>query len=274
MKFGLLTYSLSANIGDDIQSLAVRQHVLEDDIVYLDRDHLDQYDGEPCVVVLNGWFSAKPANFPPSDKITPIFFGFHMTPKAKPIYERHKAYFSRHAPIGCRDVGTLEIFKGWGIEAYLSGCATMTFERRPQAPAADQVVIVDVPKRQFHGRERKTFSYLSHEFGIPFLSHPARMKIAGEVIDFYRANAGFVVTSRIHCAMPCSAMGIPTLYVGPSDYRTDVVNQIPVPRRVLSPWRKVTVADLRAPAPSFEDRKAEITADLKGRLRAQDVAVV
>ena len=130
-----------------------------------------------------------------------------------------------------------------------------------------------MPKARFHRRERKTFAYVSHAFGIPFLSHGARMRLAAEVVDFYRANADFVITSRIHCAMPCSAMGIPTLYVGPSDYRTDVVNQIPLPRRALSPWRTVTAGSLRVPAPSFEARKAEIKADLMGSLRAQGVKV-
>jgi hypothetical protein len=196
-----------------------------------------------------------------------------MTLQAGPTYERHKAYFARHAPIGCRDVGTMEIFKSWGIEAYVSGCATMTFDRRAQDKPSDDVVVVDVSKSQFHRSERKTFTYVSHEFGVPFLSRATRMQFASELLEFYRTRAGFVVTSRIHCAMPCSAMGIPTLYVGPTDYRTDILKQIEVPRRVLSPWRKVMIGDLRVPAPSFEGRKEEIKRDLKGRLRDLGVKV-
>ncbi|WP_419913556.1 hypothetical protein [Hoeflea sp.] len=95
MKLGLLKYRSSLNVGDNIQTLAVAQHVKQTDH-HVERDFLNEYDGEECVVVLNGWFSDEPANWPPSDKIHPIFFGFHMSPKAASAYQKHREYFKKY----------------------------------------------------------------------------------------------------------------------------------------------------------------------------------
>lgn len=75
MKIAAFKYSYPdhepANIGDSIQTLAVVQHLPRVD-VYLDRDRLDTSDGDPCVVVMQGWFSHRPAAWPTSPKIMPI----------------------------------------------------------------------------------------------------------------------------------------------------------------------------------------------------------
>jgi exopolysaccharide biosynthesis predicted pyruvyltransferase EpsI len=40
------------------------------------------------------------------------------------------------------------------------------------------------------------------------------MIIAQEYLDRYRKEAKLVITSRLHCALPCIAMGIPVIVMG------------------------------------------------------------
>jgi hypothetical protein len=100
------------------------------------------------------------------------------------------------------------------------------------------------------------------------------MRIAGELLDFYRRRAARVVTTRIHCAMPCFAMGIPTVFVGARDDRTEALTMIGVPRPELPLWRQSSIDELPFVAPDFEERKAAIAHDLRARLSAAGLDVV
>lgn len=113
MKLALFKYSNSTNIGDNIQTLAVAQHINQE-YSYIDRDYLNEYDGDKVIVVMNGWFSHIPSNWPPSPKITPIFFGFHMSKSASREFKKYTDYFAKHAPIGCRDESTAKEIASWG----------------------------------------------------------------------------------------------------------------------------------------------------------------
>lgn len=272
MNILLLKYDNTDNIGDVIQTLAVAQHIQKYD-GFIERDHMNSYDGEECIVVMNGWFSHEPQNWPPSPKITPIFFGFHMTSQAAALYSEHKEYFRRFQPIGCRDLGTAEIIRGWGVEAYVSGCATMTFSERPEAPANPKVVLVDVPRQHFDRRERANFAYESHIMPAHWshLSQDAKIDTAKALLELYRSEAGTVVTSRIHCAMPCFAMGIPTVYSGIVEYRTALINDIGIPSYAFSKFRRMKAGALPFKAPNYKERKQAIAADLRKRLELAGV---
>ncbi|GLS39031.1 hypothetical protein GCM10010869_46280 [Mesorhizobium tianshanense] len=271
MNIALLNYSNTANIGDNIQTLAVAQHI-DQEYSLVDRDFLHRYDGEPCVVVMNGWFTHEPQNWPPAPAITPIFFGFHLTPKVAPGFEKHKAYFERFAPIGCRDQATADIIKSWGVDAYMSGCATMTFPARKNEPAEPKVILVDQKQRHFARSERKQASQIGHIMPFPIASE-VRFEAAKNLLDFYRLNAGLVVTSRIHSAMPCAAMGIPVVYTGRRDGRTAIIDMIGIPsvRTKLFPRTRIEGFPVRQPA--FDDVKKRITSDLHARLEAHGVKV-
>ncbi|WP_073095483.1 polysaccharide pyruvyl transferase family protein [Cyclobacterium lianum] len=43
----------------------------------------------------------------------------------------------------------------------------------------------------------------------------------------YKRYATLVVTSRLHCALPCIAMGIPVIFFGnPLDYRVSIIGEL------------------------------------------------
>ena len=271
MNVALLKYSNTDNIGDDIQTLAVAQHINQE-YSLVDRDFLHRYVGEPCAVVMNGWFTHQPQNWPPAPAITPIFLGFHLNPKVASEFEKHKAYFERFAPIGCRDQATADIIKSWGVDAYVSGCATMTFPARKNEPAEPKVILVDQNRHHFVGLERRLAIKVGHILPFPIESK-VRLEAAENLLDFYRLNAGLVVSSRIHSAMPCAAMGIPVVYTGPREGRTAIIDLIGIPSVRTTRFPRTRIGSLPARRPAFEDVKMRITRDLHARLEAHGVKV-
>lgn len=149
MKNALLRYDAKGgtykNMGDYVQSIAAKQFV-GDDAILLEREHLHEYTGEQVRLIMAAWWMHYPDNWPPSDKITPLFISFHITPdKAeKMLTKQGVAYLKKHEPIGCRDKGTQRLLESNGIEAYFSGCLTLTLGRVYQHnPSGNKVVFVD-----------------------------------------------------------------------------------------------------------------------------------
>ncbi|MFQ3340400.1 MAG: hypothetical protein ACI9TK_000051 [Flavobacteriaceae bacterium] len=131
IKPAILAYPNSNNLGDDIQSIAAKQWIPFDEIMGLDRDHLNAYSGPQVKLVMNGWFMEAPSNWPPSKKITPLFLSFHLNPSAQHEMLNHEgvAYLKEHQPIGCRDKHTQKVLEQNGIKTYFSACLTLGLNR-------------------------------------------------------------------------------------------------------------------------------------------------
>ena len=129
MKYKLLaTRSKNQiNIGDYIQSLAASQFLPSID-GFVQREKLNQYSSEEVTIIMNGWFMHQPENWPPSPQINPIFLSFHLNILAKDqlLSEKSVAYFKKHKPIGCRDFQSVQFLKSKNVDAYFSGCLTLT----------------------------------------------------------------------------------------------------------------------------------------------------
>ena len=261
----------SNNIGDDVQTVAVMQHLPGVD-AFLDRDHLHAYDGDDAILVTNGWFLEKLDNWPPSPRIKPIFFGFHVQERAKPVIARHADYLKKHAPIGCRDSATLNFIRSLGVEAYLSLCATLTFE--PVAERApDSIYLVEAEESDLTPRLRRSSGLLikSVSHRVAEVSSSTRLQFAKEMIGTYGKKAALVVTKRIHCAMPCIAMGVPTVFIGPKTYRTEIVEEIGLKRRDRwHPIKRPFEARIdQIPTPlDIANIKNKVRTDLKSRIAA------
>lgn len=129
MKYKLLSIrgESQTNIGDYIQALASAQFYPNAD-GFVNREELKNYDGEECAMIMNGWYMHHPEQWPPSDKINPLFVAVHFNSlsKDKLLSDESIAYLKRHEPIGCRDLYTCDMLKSKGINAYFSGCMTLT----------------------------------------------------------------------------------------------------------------------------------------------------
>jgi hypothetical protein len=144
-KFALLSY-YTTNLGDEIQSVAAQQF-LPQTVLLIDRDgwttNARSFRGA-FKIILNGWFSNNPENWPPPAFLSPCLISMHITrERPKPslsspasevlVQGKSLEYLKRYQPVGCRDLWTLDLLRKRGVECYFSGCATLTLG----APGSD-----------------------------------------------------------------------------------------------------------------------------------------
>jgi len=270
MKIGALSWN-GNNIGDDIQTIAVMQHIPPVD-VFLNREELNSYDGPELLLVMNGWFLRDVRNWPPSKAIRPIFFGFHVRRGARETVARHVDYLRRFQPIGCRDRGTFEFVRSLGVEAYISYCSTMTFDA-PEDRSPDSLYLVEASLDDVPKRLRRSHGLIVREVSHRFIDVPTatRLGYAKELVRTYGRTAGMVITSRIHCALPCVAMGIPTLFIGQRNYRTELVEEAGLPLNERRPLPMKLFSPTISEWPKAHDigaLKEKIRGDLRQRVAA------
>lgn len=218
-KYGVI-FAPTTNIGDDIQTLAAINFLKKKGIVeytYLNREELHDYDGDEIYVVMNGWFMHRPDNFPPSNKIIPIWISFNIS-NAKMINEQTIDYFKSQPPIGCRDLATVELLRKHDIDAYFTGCLTLFFDKHARKGGGKYLVDVNgecpyVPTMNLNMQLFEDFKVIEHEaFKMWDTDVDKRLKLAAKLLDDYR-EASLVITSRLHCALPCRAFGTSCVFM-------------------------------------------------------------
>ena len=212
----LMEYQRSWNIGDEIQTLAIAQH-LPNVAGFVDRDELSAWSGDPFAVVMQGWFTKDERTFPVAPQITPVWLGFHLGDHVRHILHRDevRTAFRETGPIGCRDARTVDLLTAAGIDAYVSGCMTTTFPKRTVDPVdGGRVYLVDTSGVPLPDHLRGPDSVRVTHQGAAWWSQDAKRVLARDLLEEYRLHARLVVTTRLHCALPCVAMGIPVVFVG------------------------------------------------------------
>ncbi len=230
---GYISHS-TTNIGDDIQSIAVKRF-LPANAIAVDREFISAFASPSSVrTVVSGWFmhqkggywelSVAPpeSSWPPSAAIDPFFISIHLTGTFLPTVftEEGIAYLRKFGPIGARDLFTLNELQKRGIPSYFSGCLTLTLENHCKE-RNDLIYLVDVDQETINYIRSKTTSptvVLTHGRPIlQLLSTEHRLKYAEHLLDLYR-RCKCVVTTRLHAAMPCLAFETPVFMVS-SDRR-------------------------------------------------------
>jgi hypothetical protein len=217
-KYGII-YAPTVNVGDDIQTLAGINFLKSKGIhkyEFVNRESLNDYDGDEINLVMNGWFMYDFDKFPPSKKIKPIWISFHVW--FGELITKHKEYFKTQPPIGCRDQATVELFKQHGIDAYFTGCLTLAFDKHTEK--GDKKYLVDIntecnyiPDFDMDMKQFGDFKIVEHDtFKKGYSDIEKRMQLANEFIDNYK-KASLVVTSRLHCALPCRAFGTDCIFM-------------------------------------------------------------
>lgn len=222
-----------ANLGDDIQSLAAKK-LLPYVSGGVSRERL-QHPEEPGVISMNGYFLGL-CDWPPAPELEPFFFAFHITPGsiAKVCSPEGIAYLKKHEPIGCRDRGTQDILRSHGIEAFYSKCITLTLPKRENTPKNGRVYMVGlsagaesaVPR----SLRKKAVIVDQAKLRLPDLTPTLKESLCEHLLDTYAKTASLVITSKIHCAMPCIAMGIPVVFLydksKKNDYRVSIIQDL------------------------------------------------
>jgi glycosyltransferase involved in cell wall biosynthesis len=254
-RYGLLFYPGSYNIGDDVQSLAAQAFLPRVDYL-VDRDdqtaniydvcgHLlgtfDQVldQNKTLQIIENGWFDGRLTKFPPHRKLDPLFVSFHLN-ETHDLFQNHGydaivnladmqrsmlddcekiQYLQSHVPVGTRDMHTAHMLDNAGVDAYVSGCLTLTLKPVfTSKPRNNKIYIVDshvlesdllkkcVPEHVLYSAK-----YLCHGTSA-LLNQRDKTQLARKYLAKYQ-RAKLVITSRLHCALPCIAFGTPMIFL-------------------------------------------------------------
>lgn len=218
------------NIGDYLQFI-VTDYLLELmkvpqwEIVYLGFDELADYNGEEvtfpfCYSIIDFVYEGRIAI---SDKIKPVFLAVTLSTvdKFMDVNEFlkdtfNKEYLTKYGPIGCRDEITYNMLTEHDIPAYINGCMTAIFPRRKNL-MGDKVMFVDapetvlpfVPRNLLNKCEFFSQQYYFEEKDI--YDYRKMFKFVKEQYEYYINTARFIITSRLHVALPLTAVGIPVV---------------------------------------------------------------
>lgn len=237
-KFALLKYSYDSdsedyynpediNIGDYIQSLAAKQYLTDDDkLILVDRDKTRYYDGEPVDIIANSWYWIFEGNKVFSENLNPLFVSFHIN-NLKNVTAETLNYLKKYEPIGCRDCTTRNFLILHGIKAYFSSCLTTTLDIKYKVPDSERnntIIFCDyeMNDKKPNRIDKKLTKILDNyeNFIIDKTTHVYDFGMtddecfnkAEELLNKY-AKAKLVVTTRIHCALPCLALGTPVILI-------------------------------------------------------------
>lgn len=137
MKYGLVYYKETDNIGDDIQTYAALRFLPKVDY-YIDRESLNCFvpnEKEYIFTIMNGWFLHNKSAWPPSPYIYPHLVSMHFTQLDKiDVGDSYLSglggdYLKSYKNIGCRDIETQKRLSKNGIQNYFSGCLTLTINK-------------------------------------------------------------------------------------------------------------------------------------------------
>lgn len=210
------------NIGDDIQSIA-QQRFLSPPYDVINREHMHTFS-KKVRVIMSAWFLGLHRNWPPNKEITPIFISFHIANEYL-ASKKFADYYKKYEPIGCRDLNTMKLLQNIGVKAYFSGCLTLTLIR-PNLPRTEKIYVVDAhltEKVKYPFGANNLFKalipddiklkaeYIEHNTP-PGLLKKNRQKYASSLLEKY-ATAKLVITSRLHCLLPCLAYGTPVIFL-------------------------------------------------------------
>lgn len=211
MEYGLISAN-TGNLGDDIQSLAASRFLPRVDHE-IDRDVFGGFrSGRRVKVICNAWWAHGSRAWPPRACVDPLFVSMHISEASRGSFEKHKDVF-KDRRVGARDTDTLGFLWSLSVDAYPSLCMTLTLpewkgERRG-------VVFCDLdPGLAPH----LSGDRVTHFVGSKNLPPRTRREMALGFLQRY-AGAELVLTTRLHCALPCVALGTPVVLVGRPDSR-------------------------------------------------------
>lgn len=228
MKYGLYYYRNTHNLGDDIWAYA--QSKLLPNIDYL-IDNTTAYafesDNHEKVATIIGAF-VEPYNFEYSflwsSDILPFFCGAYFRPTMFELFEKKSMFefMKAYEPIGCRSTITANMLKSKGIEAYFSGCISLTLPNMGYEKE-DYICLVDVSEemekkildQNSNLRIIRTTHNIANIDGHSKLTIYERFQLVEKQLEIY-SKAKCVITSRLHAALPCLALDTPTLLVLPN----------------------------------------------------------
>ena len=188
------------------------------DLVVLDRDQTwpaRTMLGDRVVwAILNGWYDHRAFDafgpFPAPANVEPILLSYHLA-RPQDLTPPVIDWLRRVGPVGCRDWATVYTLLGAGVDAFFSGCLTTTLavaENVARSRAGS--LRVEAPGEDGEAEDK----IIHHRPELRTMAFHEALSAAWGLIETYSA-AEDVVTSRLHCYLPCRALGTPVRYEPP-----------------------------------------------------------
>ena len=238
MQYGLMTYNHTINLGNEIQSIAARRFLPKTDF-YIDHERIHLFENsEKVKMIMNGWYLDCLDAWPPSRDIDPLLISMHFNTSvnstADVIFsDESKDYFSTYGPVGCRDYPTMELLQQNGVDAYYSGCLTLTLKSSNPKNDNEYIVVnshkskkiieylknkTDLPIYDIHQLTMRSFDkkYLSKpsldDKYTSFYTVDEKFLMAENLIRIYD-GASCIITDRLHVAFPSLGLETPVLFI-------------------------------------------------------------
>ena len=217
----------------------------------------------------------------PSYDIRCLWHSIHYEQAAKDsilLLNSVRPDFWNGVEVGARDRSTLEFFKSLGVKSYFSRCLTLTLPLRSkeQEQKADKVFLVNLDDdfiKKLPSSITQNAAIINQRFikvdGIYDEKHYFDM--TRNLLMRYANEASLVITSAVHCAGPCIAMGIPVVLVdfckeiGKDNERFSIFDGI---LRVYKPEDVDKIDFNNIKAPNIEDLKVAMLKNVSLSLEA------
>jgi hypothetical protein len=237
MKYGLYYFKNTKVLGDDFWAYAQSlfypriDYLIDNTTIY----NFKSKDNEKVATIVSAF--VEPLNyeyaFMPPSNIVPFFVGSYFRSTMWEYIENDCVlkYLKSVGPIGCRSKSNVKKLQSHGIDAYFTGCITLTLPKVDKKKLTSKYICcVDVPDYVVDYVKKSVgdnfeVRRMSHEIWTwseeeqkrySELSIYERFEKIKRYIEIY-ANAYCVVTSKLHCAMPCLTQDTPVLLTVPED---------------------------------------------------------
>lgn len=197
------------NIGEDMQIFAI-EHLYKymnidyRDVIRISMTQLRNYDGEKVILPWNFPFFGK---FSISSQIVPVYLSISiLSGSVKDCLD-----LAHYTPIGCRDQHSYNELTRYNIGAYLNGCLTAALPLRKTTGHEQKVFLVDIPQELYKYIPKELLENSEKVTHIHFNRH-LNEDFSRNLYNQYINEAKLIITSRLHCAVPCLAAGIPVIF--------------------------------------------------------------
>lgn len=227
MKYGLLYYKDTDNIGDDIQSYAASRFLPRIDYL-VDREDLEGFvpnKKEKVKVIMNAWYIHDKFNFDISPYIDPLHISIFLkkypyeagiTIGSDYINDNVISNYRKYGPVGTRDLHTKKLLDKLNVDNYFSGCMTLTINKFDDVKKEDYIVTVGLTDEEISyiksRTNRKVIKFIQDVKKGSFSNEAweERRKRVEKTLRLYQ-GAHMVITNKLHCSLPCLALGTPVL---------------------------------------------------------------
>ena len=264
------------NLGDFIQTIATKAAIKKNfskvEFEYSSSESL-MFKQSGGIVIMQGYFSLS-NNFLPPPSLLCVFIGTHFNPSAMnfiQFFNAHFPHYFKNKDLGCRDNFTLEFCQKMGFNAYLSRCLTLTLDKREKSETQSVIFLVNVDEdlMPFIPQNLRENAEFINQKSIKIEDEPNYtqehfFKKTQNLLGRYKNEAKLIITTGLHIASPCTAMGIPVILIAQNE---EQLNRFSALKGIIPIYTKKDLeqnaVNFSPKVPNIEDLKEAMLENVK-----------